>query len=141
MNIWDLQRNETRIAHGAVMVLGKNAEKQDVSVTVARIHHSNKAFQTAAENIKKIRQTEIDSAKPEDLQKIMSEITTEAAKISCITGWANFTFKDGSPMPCTQENIEFIHTTLPELFDRIVQFGVSDANYLGTFNEEDSVKN
>lgn len=141
MNIWDYTRNDTRINDGAVLTFGTAPNGNKVTARIARIHHSNKAFKQAAENIKKMRQSEIDAAEGDALQEIMSSITTEAAKIACITGWTEFTHKDGSPMDCTKDNIDFIEKALPELFDRMIQFGATDANYIGTFDEDESVKN
>lgn len=140
MNIWDYTRDANRAENGAKMVLGRNGE-QEIYVVIGRIHSSNEAFQSAVDRLKKTRQSELDAAKGDALQKLQSELTIEAAKRACVLGWGGFTHRDGTEMACTQENIDVIEKQLPELFDEIIIFGTDSTNYVGTFDEDAAVKN
>ena len=60
---------------------------------------------------------------------------------NCIKGWANVEGADGNLLEYTEENIRKIHDELPELIEELYKFGVNDSNYVGSFDEEESLKN
>ena len=141
MTIWNFTRDMNRIENGAKLVLGKNADGSEIAVYVGRIHTSNPSFKTAVENARKSRQTEIDALVGAAQREALSELTTDAAANSCIRSWTGFKTKEGAEMACSDDNVALIRKELPELFERIVEFGLDSANYVGQFDEEATLKN
>lgn len=142
MSIWtQFERNEDRATNGAKLVLGTDKDGAEIAVWVGRVHVSNLQFKQAVSNLRKERQSAIDSAKGEAHTELMSELTREGTARACILKWTGFTHKDGTPMELTQDNVQLIKESLPELFDKIITFGVDDSNYLGTFDEVETLKN
>lgn len=143
-NIWSMfKRDESRNTNGAVLILTRNDDGTPaISVTVMRIHNANQAFADTAALLKRERQYQLDKANAEDSQKLMADITKESVIRTCVKSWTGFTEDDGvTEMPCTVDNVRRIEKLLPELFDSIVEFGADPQNYVGEFNEAETIKN
>lgn len=144
MNIFSkFKRNDDAINNGKLMVIGYENDKP-IGVIVARIHESNVKYETQLANVKKLRQSELDrirKADEEQFQKVITKITEDVICESCIVGFVGLTDENGATFEFTPENVRRIKDDLPELFDKIVLFGTDSANYVGEFNEADSVKN
>lgn len=136
------QRNEKRAQDGAPMVLGKNDDGNDVIIFVKRLHPSNVAFKNYVEAAQKQHQREVDSKIKSVRDEISTKITSDAVEHTCIVGWTeNMQDAQGNLISFTPENVARIRNDLPELFDAIIIFGADDANYVGTFDESETVKN
>lgn len=144
MNIFSkFKRNDDAINNGKLMVIGYENDKP-IGVIVARIHESNVKYETQLANVKKLRQSELDrirKADEEQFQKVITKITEDVICEACIVGFVGLTDENGATFEFTPENVRRIKDDLPELFDKIVLFGTDSANYVGEFNEADSVKN
>lgn len=143
-NIWTMfKRDENRAANGAELIIARNDDGTPrISVTVKRIHNSHQEFADTAALLKRERQYQLDKANDEDTQKMMADITKESVIRTCVTAWTGFVEQDGvTVMPCTVDNVRRIEAALPELFDSIVEFGADPQNYVGEFNEAETIKN
>lgn len=143
-NIWSMfKRDESRSVNGALLVITRKDDgTPDISVTVKRIHNSHQEFADTAALLKRERQYQLDKANDEDAQKIMADITKESVIRTCVKAWTGFTEEDGvTEMPCTVDNVRRVEAVLPELFDSIVEFGADAQNYVGEFNEAETIKN
>ena len=142
MNIFaKFKRNDTAVNDGKMLVLGKDDNGNDVGVIVARIHASNVAFKTFLENEKKKNQHALEHMSDDEQSKFVERITDEAIKATCIKGFIGLTDDKGTVIDTSPETIERVHKELPELFDQIVRFGLDSKNYVGSFDEEASLKN
>lgn len=144
MNIFSkFKRNDDAINNGKLMVIGYENE-QPIGVLVARIHESNVKYETQLANVRKTRQAELDRIRKADedqFQKVITKITEDVICETCVVGFVGLTDENGAPFEFTSDNVRRIRNDLPELFDKIVQFGTDATNYVGEFNEADSVKN
>lgn len=145
MNIFaKFKRNNDAINNGKLMVLGYDADSKPIGVLVARIHESNLQYEAYLNNIKKTRQTELDRIRKvdeEQFQKVIMSLTEEAISSTCIVGFVGLKDENGNDLTFTRENVDRIKCELPELYDKICAFGSDPTNYVGEFNEADSVKN
>lgn len=144
MNIFaKFKRNDDAINNGKLLVLGYE-NGAPIGVMVARIHESNTKYETQLNNIKKSRQTELDrirKADEEQFMKLIEDITGDVICDACIVGFVGLSDENGQPLEFTPENVKRIKNDLPELFEQISQFGLDSKNYVGEFDETESVKN
>ena len=144
MNIFSkFKRNDDAINNGKLMVIGYDNDKP-IGVMVARIHESNVKYETQLNNVKKTRQAELDrirKADEEQFQKIITKITEDVICDACIVGFVGVKDENGVELAFTPENVRRIKDELPELFDKICAFGTDSTNYVGEFDETESVKN
>lgn len=130
------KRNDDLIVNGAKMRLDASTW-----IGIARMHDSNPQFKKVSENIARQQQSRIDATKDEkERNELFGELATEAFAQVCVTGWSNITM-GGEVLECNEMNILRIRKELPELWDEMLKFAMNSANYVGTFNEADSLKN
>lgn len=145
MNIFaKFKRDEDAINNGRLMITGYDADGKPVGVMVARIHESNNKYATQLTNLRKTRQTELERIRKVDeekFQELITGITEDVICDTCIVGYVGLTDENGKALEATPETARRIKDDLPELFDKIVVFGTDAKNYVGEFDENESVKN
>lgn len=136
------KRNEARVQEGAPMIIGQTADGEDVIIYVARIHSSNAQFKAYVENLRRTNKRKLDTATPDEQNEIYTKFAEDAAEATCVKGWtANMQDMDGNLIAYSPEAVHKIRTDLPELFTAIMDFGADASNYVGSFDENEAVKN
>jgi len=145
MNIFKhFRRNNDLIVNGAKCVIGKNEKGEEVYFLIARAHESYPVYGPAIQDALERNKREIDAAEKRskaEHTKLRSDIVLKVFADNCIKGWSNVEGADGSLLEYTEENIRKIYDELPELIEELYKFGVDDSNYVGSFDEEESLKN
>ena len=137
MNIFkQFKRNDDRIVNGAKFEVDDQAY-----MMLARMHESNPAFKAAAQRLMQEHQSRIDAIKdPEARTQAVSELSYQAFAETCVKSWHKI--EDGdNELECNAANIDRIKKELPELWEGMCKFALNPSNYLGTFDEDASVKN
>lgn len=129
------KRNDDLIVHGTKMILGEGTY-----INIARMHDSNPQFKKVTEQLSRQRQSAIDAANERDKNKIFGEIAEEGFAQVCVTGWSGIEM-DGVVVECNSLNIARVKTEVPELWSEMMSFAMNKANYVGSFDEDASVKN
>lgn len=145
MNIFKAYKRKTDlIVHGAKMIIGEDDEGKEISVRIARAHESYPLFQNAVQDALESKKRTLDSLEKSDKKaagKLRSEIVMSAFASTCIKSWENVSDADGTPLECTEANIQLVADALPELMEDLFKFGSTDSNYIGEFDEGDALKN
>lgn len=133
------KRDADKIVNGAKMFLD---EANDVYILVARMHISNPVFKKAGQAKAERNQAELERVKNDDVKRneFLERVGQETVADVLITGWNNLEF-DGQPFEYSVENAHRIKNELPELFEEIMNFAIDPRNYVGTFDEDTSLKN
>lgn len=133
------KRNEDTTVNGAKMFLDKD---NDVYILVARMHQSNPVFKKAGQAKSERHQAELERYKDDENKRneLLERLGQETVADVLITGW-NGLEMNGEPFEFTPENAHRIRNELPELFEQIMQFALDSRNYVGTFDEDASLKN
>lgn len=132
------KRNDDVIVNGAKMILDAEGK---VYILVGRMHQSNPKFKKAGQKMMEQHQRQIDAIVDDAAkQEFISDLSSMAAAEVLITGWEGLEM-NGQPFPFSTDNAHRIRTELPELFEQIMAFALDSKNYVGTFNEEESLKN
>jgi len=133
------RRDEDRIVSGAKFYLDK---ANDVWIKVARMHESNPVFKKAGQAKAEFHQAELERLKDnkEAHTEFLNKLGAETMADVLITGWNNLEM-NGEPFAYSVDNAHLIRTELPELFEQLTQFALNPKNYVGSFNEEESLKN
>lgn len=132
------KRNDDTIVNGAKLILDAKGE---AFILVARMHQSNPQFKKAGQKMMQQNQRQLDAITDDaERQELLASLSEMAAADVCITGWEGLEV-DGQPFVYSKENAHRIRTELPELFEQIVQFATTSSNYVGTFDEDESLKN
>lgn len=129
------KRHDDLIQHGALLELGEGA-----SAHIARMHDSNPQYKKVTEQLARQRQYELDNLKGQKKNAAYTEIAEEAFAQVCITKLTNIRI-GGDAIEADAIGIARIRSETPEFFQKMMQFAMDDSNYVGTFNEENSVKN
>lgn len=137
MNIFaQFKRDNDRIVSGAPFEIEKG-----VVIMVARMHESNPAFKKLAQQYMTEKQASLDAIKDvTERTEATAKLSEDAFAQTCIKSWTGIEDANGL-IECTPENIERLRKEVPELWDSIMRFGMNPANYLGSFDEEESLKN
>ena len=129
------KRHDDLIQQGAILELGEGA-----SAHIARMHDSNPQYKKVTEQLARQRQYELDNLKGQKKNTAYAEIAEEAFAQVCITKLTNIRI-GGDAIEADAIGIARIRSETPEFFQKMMQFAMDDTNYVGTFNEENSVKN
>lgn len=129
------KRHDDLIQHGAILELGEGA-----SAHIARMHDSNPQYKKVTEQLARQRQYELDNLKGQKKNTAYAEIAEEAFAQVCITKLTNIRI-GGDVIEADAIGIARIRSETPEFFQKMMQFAMDDSNYVGSFNEENSVKN
>ena len=129
------KRHDDLIQQGAILELGEGA-----SAHIARMHDSNPQYKKVTEQLARQRQYELDNLKGQKKNTAYAEIAEEAFAQVCITKLTNIRI-GGDAIEADAIGIARIRSETPEFFQKMMQFAMDDSNYVGSFNEENSVKN
>lgn len=129
------KRDDKRIADGFKFELGQGA-----FIRVARLHESNPRFKKVTETLSRQRQHEIDRLKGAAKAAVFAEITEEAFAQIGITEIVGVTI-GGEEIKADPTGIARIRSEVPELWNDLIREACTDANYIGSFDEDESVKN
>lgn len=129
------KRNDDLIAHGAKLDLGGGAY-----VLLARMHESNPQFKTVTETLSRQRQHELDNLKGRAKTDVYGDIAEEAFAQVCITKVAGITI-NGEAIAADAIGIARMRSETPEFWQDMMAFAMDKTNYVGSFDEDASVKN
>ena len=148
MNIFKkFKANEARsVITGAPFVIGTDDNGNDAIIYIARAHHSNPEYKAEIDRLMQQHQSKLNNlSKDKDKAahtKFIGELVELAIKRTCIKAWSdNITDENNLPLLYSEASIEKLWADLPDLVDDIVSFAINSANYVGSFDEEESLKN
>lgn len=148
MNIYKkFKTNEARsVITGAPLVIGTDANGKDAIIYVARAHHSNPEYKAEVDRLTQQNQSKLNNLNKDkdksDYNKFLGELVELAIKRTCVKSWTdNITDEHDLPLLYSDASIEKLWADLPELADDIIQFALNASNYVGTFDEDESLKN
>lgn len=129
------KRNDDAIKHGAKMDLGGGSY-----VLLARMHESNPQFKAVTEALSRKRQHELDNLKGRDKTDAYGDIAEEAFAQVCITQFTNVSLGDDA-IQADATGIARVRSEAPEFWGDMMTFAMDKTNYVGSFDEDASVKN
>lgn len=141
MTIWNFKRNAVRAAEGAKLVLGVLEDGTEIFARIKRVHASNKEFANDSKSRQRGMQKMLEAMTDEQRNEKLGELAEDSFAATCIVSWNGFTDENGAELKCDADGIQFIRTNLPELFDTMLEFGTQAKHFIGSFNEDDEVKN
>ena len=129
------KRHDDLIKNGAKMDLGGGTY-----VLLARMHESNLRFKQVTESLARQRQHELDNLKGRNRTDAYGEIAEEAFAQVCIAELKNVKIGD-DVIEADALGIARLRSELPEFWQDMMTFAMEKSNYVGTFDEDASVKN
>lgn len=147
MNIFKkFKRDDARsFIKGAPLVLGTNEDGSEAVIYVARAHSSNPEYRAVMDKLTQQNQQELQqllkSKKDKEHTDRIELLLRQAIRDTCIKGWNNVHDENDMPLLYNQDSVARICAELPELEDKIVEFALNSSNFVGTFDEEESLKN
>lgn len=146
MNLYKkFARNESRsVITGAPLLLSVEDGESSI-MYVARAHYSNPEYNAALEELQRKNQQKLEALRKAGDKKATAEyesdLVIEAIALTCVKGVDNVTGEDGMPFVVTPANVVKLFKDLPELAEKVLVFAVDASNYVGTFDEDESLKN
>lgn len=143
LNIYKkFSRSPSRAQTGAPFVVGSTDDGTDVIIYVHRLHTSNTAFKAANEAKRRANQFKLNNLDEAARAEFQEELGRKAFLETCIAGWTdNMCDANGALIAYTDEAIAQIERDLPELIDALMYFAATAENYVGTFDEDATLKN
>lgn len=129
------KRDTGRTEKGFKFVLGK-----DAYIRIARMHDSNPQFKAATDALVRQRQHELDNLKGRSKNEAYADIAEAAFGQVCITEIVGVTLGD-DVITADAIGIARIKTEVPELWQELMTAAIDASNYIGEFDEENSLKN
>lgn len=144
MNIFKhFRRNNDLIVQGALCVIGEDDDGKEISFRIARAHDSYAVFQNSVQDKIESKKRTLDSLAKTDKRaesKLRTELVLAAFVETCIKGWSNVKDENGNDLPYSEDALQKI-ADLPELVEDLFKFASTDSNYVGEFDEKESLKN